>query len=122
MMIEGHPRFELVKPLGEGNFGVARLERERATGELVAIKYIPRGRGVRGLLSRAGGRLDLPAEQGREPTLAPSALASPRPGFGRLRRQSELLGVHRSAVASQGAGSGSFGAPPPFSRCSFEPG
>jgi hypothetical protein len=36
-----------VKDLGSGNFGLARLEREIATGELVAIKYIERGDGVR---------------------------------------------------------------------------
>ncbi len=36
-----------LKDLGSGNFGLARLEREKATGELVAIKYIPRGSGVR---------------------------------------------------------------------------
>jgi hypothetical protein len=36
-----------VKDLGSGNFGVARLEREVATGELVAVKYLPRGPSVR---------------------------------------------------------------------------
>lgn len=36
-----------VKDLGSGNFGLARLERDRATGELVAVKYIERGEGVR---------------------------------------------------------------------------
>ena len=36
-----------VKDLGSGNFGLARLERELATGELVAIKYLRRGSGVR---------------------------------------------------------------------------
>ena len=30
--------------LGEGNFGQARLMREKTTGKRVAIKYIPRGK------------------------------------------------------------------------------
>lgn len=40
-------RYEPVKELGIGNFGVARLIRERKTGELVAVKYIERGRKVK---------------------------------------------------------------------------
>uniref|UniRef100_A0A7N0T0A1 non-specific serine/threonine protein kinase n=2 Tax=Kalanchoe fedtschenkoi TaxID=63787 RepID=A0A7N0T0A1_KALFE len=36
-------RFELVKDIGSGNFGVARLMRDKETGELVAVKYIERG-------------------------------------------------------------------------------
>uniref|UniRef100_A0A0E0MP43 non-specific serine/threonine protein kinase n=1 Tax=Oryza punctata TaxID=4537 RepID=A0A0E0MP43_ORYPU len=36
-------RYELVKEIGSGNFGVARLMRNRASGELVAVKYIDRG-------------------------------------------------------------------------------
>ncbi|KAI4303287.1 hypothetical protein MLD38_038936 [Melastoma candidum] len=39
-------RYELVKELGFGNFGVARLVRDRKTGELVAVKYIERGRKI----------------------------------------------------------------------------
>ncbi|RZR96738.1 hypothetical protein BHM03_00025791 [Ensete ventricosum] len=35
--------YEMVKDLGSGNFGVARLLRNKETKELVAIKYIPRG-------------------------------------------------------------------------------
>ncbi|CAL9054392.1 unnamed protein product [Musa banksii] len=35
--------YELVKDIGSGNFGVARLMRNKDTGELVAMKYIPRG-------------------------------------------------------------------------------
>jgi len=50
-----------VKDLGSGNFGVARLEREVATGELVAVKYLPRGPSVRtlhhGLTSCCFGQL-----------------------------------------------------------------
>ncbi|CAN1342694.1 Serine/threonine-protein kinase SAPK7 [Linum perenne] len=36
-------RYELVKDLGSGNFGVARLLRHKETKELVAMKYIERG-------------------------------------------------------------------------------
>ncbi|WOL11162.1 serine/threonine-protein kinase SAPK7-like isoform X2 [Canna indica] len=36
-------KYELVKDLGSGNFGVARLMRNKETGELVAMKYILRG-------------------------------------------------------------------------------
>ncbi|CAM8914046.1 unnamed protein product [Rhodiola kirilowii] len=35
--------YELVKDIGSGNFGVARLMRDKLTGELVAVKYIERG-------------------------------------------------------------------------------
>jgi hypothetical protein len=43
-------RYELVKDIGSGNFGVARLMRNRADGQLVAVKYIDRGEKVRGYL------------------------------------------------------------------------
>lgn len=36
-------RYELVKDIGSGNFGVARLMRDKKTKELVAVKYIERG-------------------------------------------------------------------------------
>uniref|UniRef100_A0A0C9RPL7 non-specific serine/threonine protein kinase n=1 Tax=Wollemia nobilis TaxID=56998 RepID=A0A0C9RPL7_9CONI len=36
-------RFEVVKDIGAGNFGVARLMRDKKTKELVAMKYIERG-------------------------------------------------------------------------------
>jgi len=36
-------RYEILKDLGSGNFGVARLAKDKKTGELVAIKYIERG-------------------------------------------------------------------------------
>ncbi|KAB5574417.1 hypothetical protein DKX38_001611 [Salix brachista] len=39
-------RYELVKEIGSGNFGVARLMRHKQTKELVAMKYIERGRKV----------------------------------------------------------------------------
>ncbi|KAL0013195.1 hypothetical protein SO802_000264 [Lithocarpus litseifolius] len=36
-------KYELVKDIGAGNFGVARLMRNKETKELVAMKYIERG-------------------------------------------------------------------------------
>ncbi|KAK2446958.1 serine/threonine-protein kinase SRK2E [Trifolium repens] len=36
-------KYELVKDIGSGNFGVARLMRNKLTKELVAMKYIQRG-------------------------------------------------------------------------------
>lgn len=36
-------RYELVRDIGAGNFGVARLMKDRQTNELVAVKYIERG-------------------------------------------------------------------------------
>ena len=39
-------RYEPLKELGAGNFGVARLAKDKKTGELVAVKYIERGKKV----------------------------------------------------------------------------
>lgn len=39
-------RYELVKDIGSGNFGVARLLRDKKTRELVAVKYIGRGQKI----------------------------------------------------------------------------
>lgn len=39
-------KYELLKDLGAGNFGVARLMRNKDTKELVAMKYIPRGQKI----------------------------------------------------------------------------
>lgn len=39
-------KYEVVRDIGSGNFGVARLMRNKATKELVAMKYIERGRKV----------------------------------------------------------------------------
>jgi hypothetical protein len=39
-------KYEMVKDLGAGNFGVARLLRHKETKELVAMKYIERGHRV----------------------------------------------------------------------------
>lgn len=36
-------RYDLVRDIGQGNFGVARLMRDKLTRELVAVKYIERG-------------------------------------------------------------------------------
>lgn len=40
-------RYEPIKELGSGNFGVARLVRDKKTKELVAVKYIERGNKVK---------------------------------------------------------------------------
>lgn len=42
-VIERMEKYELVKDIGSGNFGVARLMRNKETKELVAMKYIERG-------------------------------------------------------------------------------
>lgn len=39
-------RYEFVRDIGSGNFGVARLMRDKHTEELVAVKYIERGEKV----------------------------------------------------------------------------
>ncbi|KAL2528317.1 Serine/threonine-protein kinase SRK2H [Forsythia ovata] len=39
-------KYEVVKELGAGNFGVARLMRHKETKELVAMKCIERGRKI----------------------------------------------------------------------------
>lgn len=36
-------RYELVRDIGSGNFGVARLMRDKHTNQRVAVKYIERG-------------------------------------------------------------------------------
>jgi serine/threonine-protein kinase SRK2 len=38
-----HPHYALLKDIGSGNFGVAKLMRYKPTGELVAVKFIERG-------------------------------------------------------------------------------
>lgn len=40
-------RYDFVRDIGSGNFGVARLMRDKQTKELVAVKYIERGDKVR---------------------------------------------------------------------------
>ncbi|KAJ4849322.1 Serine/threonine-protein kinase sapk3 [Turnera subulata] len=39
-------RYEPIKDLGSGNFGVAKLVRDKKTKELVAVKYIERGKKI----------------------------------------------------------------------------
>ncbi|CAN1259043.1 Serine/threonine-protein kinase SAPK3 [Linum perenne] len=39
-------RYEMIKDLGSGNFGVAKLVRDKKTKELVAVKYIERGKKI----------------------------------------------------------------------------
>nr|BAV91469.1 protein kinase superfamily protein [Freesia alba] len=39
-------KYELVRDIGSGNFGVAKLMKHKETGELVAMKYIPRGQKI----------------------------------------------------------------------------
>ncbi|XP_011022824.1 PREDICTED: serine/threonine-protein kinase SAPK2-like isoform X2 [Populus euphratica] len=39
-------RYEILKDIGSGNFGVAKLAREITTGELFAVKYIERGQKI----------------------------------------------------------------------------
>lgn len=38
--------YEIVKDLGSGNFGVAKLVRDKRTKELFAVKFIERGQKV----------------------------------------------------------------------------
>ncbi|XP_055961200.1 serine/threonine-protein kinase SAPK3-like [Mercurialis annua] len=45
-------RYEAIKELGSGNFGVARLMRDKKTKELVAVKYIERGKKIDGNVQR----------------------------------------------------------------------
>ena len=39
-------RYEIVKNIGSGNFGVAKLVKDKWSGELFAIKFIERGQKV----------------------------------------------------------------------------
>lgn len=39
-------KYDFVRDIGSGNFGVARLMRDKLTKELVAVKYIERGEKV----------------------------------------------------------------------------
>ncbi|XP_012848327.1 PREDICTED: serine/threonine-protein kinase SRK2I-like [Erythranthe guttata] len=42
-IMHGSDRYDFVRDIGSGNFGVARLMRDKQTKELVAVKYIERG-------------------------------------------------------------------------------
>lgn len=46
MFVLMEERYEPLRELGSGNFGVARLVRDKKTNELVAVKYIERGKKV----------------------------------------------------------------------------
>lgn len=39
-------RYEIVKDIGSGNFGIAKLVRDKWTRELLAVKFIERGQKV----------------------------------------------------------------------------
>nr|AUS89411.1 SNF1-related protein kinase 2.7 [Sesuvium portulacastrum]AUS89441.1 CBL-interacting protein kinase 9 [Sesuvium portulacastrum] len=39
-------RYEIIKDIGSGNFGVARLVRDKWSGQLFAVKYIERGQKI----------------------------------------------------------------------------
>lgn len=39
-------RYDILKDLGSGNFGVAKLVKDKWSGELFAVKYIERGKKV----------------------------------------------------------------------------
>lgn len=41
-----HVTFPQIRDIGSGNFGVAKLMRDKQTGELVAVKFIERGEKV----------------------------------------------------------------------------
>ncbi|MEW5304040.1 MAG: hypothetical protein WDW38_003165 [Sanguina aurantia] len=41
--LEGHARYEKIKDLNSGTFGFVQLAKEKATGEIIAIKFIERG-------------------------------------------------------------------------------
>lgn len=42
-IVHDSDRYEFVQDIGAGNFGIARLMRDKVTQELVAIKYVERG-------------------------------------------------------------------------------
>ncbi|TMX02439.1 hypothetical protein EJD97_021567 [Solanum chilense] len=39
-------RYEVLKDIGSGNFGVAKLVKDKLTNELYAVKYIERGKKI----------------------------------------------------------------------------
>lgn len=39
-------RYEILKDIGSGKFGVAKLVKDKLTNELYAVKYIERGKKV----------------------------------------------------------------------------
>ena len=51
-LVKMEERYEPLKDLGVGNFGVARLVRDKKTKELVAVKYIEKGKKVISIWSK----------------------------------------------------------------------
>ena len=51
-LVKMEERYEPLKDLGVGNFGVARLMRDKKTKELVAVKYIEKGKKVISIWSK----------------------------------------------------------------------
>lgn len=45
-------RYDILKDLGSGNFGVAKLVKDKWSGELYAVKYIERGKKVSAFLAQ----------------------------------------------------------------------
>eukprot|EP00955_Chlamydomonas_euryale_P055884 356243-Chlamydomonas_euryale.AAC.6 len=45
--LSGHPKYEKIKDLNSGTFGFVQLCRDKASGELCAIKFIERGEKAR---------------------------------------------------------------------------
>ncbi|GAB4847261.1 Serine/threonine-protein kinase sapk2 [Ancistrocladus abbreviatus] len=43
---EAMEKYEIIKKLGSGNFGVAKLVRDKCSGDLFAVKYIERGQKI----------------------------------------------------------------------------
>lgn len=46
IFLEAMERYEIVKDIGSGNFGVAKLVRDKRTREQFAVKFIERGQKV----------------------------------------------------------------------------
>ena len=53
-------KFEMIKDIGSGNFGVAKLMKDRYTNELVAVKFIERGEKIDKCASHQAAVLWLP--------------------------------------------------------------
>ena len=53
-------KFEMIKDIGSGNFGVAKLMKDRYTNELVAVKFIERGEKIDKCASHRAAVLWLP--------------------------------------------------------------
>ena len=69
------PGFDNVKDIGAGNFGIAKLMKDRASGELVAVKFIERGEKVAAASrcsSRRRGSFSSPGPSRPAPRVSPS--------------------------------------------------